>query len=65
MFPKCDRYTISQMVYLSSKNKGKIFVGECTPILLNPTLLNTLTNVFGINKISSPKKDWEQMFLYE
>ena len=62
IFPKCDRHTISKMIYLISQNRGKIFVGKCTPILLNPSLIKTLTNVFGIDKLTTPKKDLEEMF---
>ena len=55
--PKCDRNSISQMIYLSENTKTQVFVGKCTPIILNPSLMNTLQTVFSINSISSAKKD--------
>lgn len=60
-FPKCDRHTISKMIYLSSENKADIYVGKCTPITLNPNLIFTLTNVFGIQGLTHPKKDLEKI----
>ena len=62
LFPKCDRYTISEMIYFSSKNNCKIFVGKCTPISLNPSLIKTFTNIFKIEELSTPKKDYDRMF---
>ena len=60
-FPQCDRYTISQMTYLSRFENFNIFVGKCTPLMLNPNLINTLNKVFGINGLSSVKKDLDKI----
>ena len=59
--PRCERNTISQMIYLSKFNKVKIFVGKCIPIILNPSLLTTLQETFNIKAISISKKDLEQI----
>ena len=61
-FPKCDRNTISQMIYLSEFDKVNVNIGKCTPIILNPTLLNTLESSFNIVGTSSAKKDLEKFF---
>jgi hydroxylamine reductase len=55
--PKCDKSTISQMIYLSSFDNTNVFVGKCTPIILNPSLMTTLKNIFKIKNITSAKKD--------
>ncbi len=60
-FPKCDRHSMSQMIFLSNKNNVSIFVGKCTPIILNPNLIDTLNKVFGINGLSSVKKDIDRI----
>ena len=59
-FPKCDRHTVSQMIYLTNK-KINVYVGKCTPILLNPNLINTFNYIFGINGLSSVKKDLDNI----
>lgn len=56
-YPKCDRHTLSQMIYLKQHDKINVYIGICTPILLNPNLMNTLENIFQINELSSVKKD--------
>ena len=57
--PKCDRNTISQMIYLSKNQDTNVYVGKCTPIILNPSLMQTMQQVFEIKGITSAKKDIE------
>lgn len=59
--PKCERNTISQMLYLSHFDNIHLFVGKCTPVVLNPSLLATLQETFDIYGISTSKKDLEQI----
>ena len=60
-FPTCDRHTISQMIYLSKNDRISVYVGKCTPIILNPNLINTLNKIFKINGLSSVKTDLEDI----
>lgn len=60
--PKCDRASISQMIYLSINDNVSIYLGQCTPIILNPALMNTLQTTFSIKGITTAKKDLEQIF---
>ncbi len=60
-FPKCDRHSISQMIYLAQNPKTDIYVGKCTPVMLNPNMMTTLKEVFGINALTSVKKDLEEI----
>ena len=55
--PKCDRNTISEMIYLKEFDNTQIFVGDCIPIMINPSLRKTLHEVFDIKTITSPKQD--------
>ena len=55
--PKCDRNTISQMVYLADNKNTEIYIGKCIPILLNPSLISTLQATFNIHPITSSKND--------
>ena len=59
--PKCGRNSISQMVYFSNIKQVKVFVGKCTPIILNPSLINTLQETFSIQGITIAKKDLEEI----
>ena len=59
--PKCEKNTISQIIYLSHLENVNIYLGKCTPILLNPSLMNTLQETFCIKSITSSKKDLEEI----
>ena len=60
-YPKCDRHTLSQMIYLKEKENVEVYIGKCTPILLNPNLITTLNNSFGIKGLTSVKKDLNEI----
>lgn len=60
-FPTCGRHTISQMIYLAKMRKVNIYAGKCTPIMLNPTMMTTFHTVFGINALTSVKKDLKEI----
>ena len=59
--PKCTRDTISQMIYLSNQKNTSVYVGKCTPIILNPSLMHTLNDIFKIKSIDAVKKDIEDI----
>ena len=50
------------MLYLSEFEYVKVYVGRCAPILLNPTLIETLGKFFSVKTLSSVKKDLETIF---
>lgn len=60
--PKCDSSTISQIIYLSQKNNAEIYMGICTPILLNPSLISSMQANFLIKQITNAKKDLEEIY---
>lgn len=60
-YPKCDRHTLSQMIYLKQNEKINVYIGKCTPILLNPNLISTLNDVFDIKEMTSVRKDLEEI----
>ena len=55
--PRCDRSSISEMIYFSSFQNTEVYVGKCTPILLNPSILHVLHNHFNVKGISTVKND--------
>ena len=60
-FPKCDRHTISQIIFLNQKTNIDIYLGKCTPIMLNPNMMLTLKEIFNINGLTSVKKDLDEI----
>lgn len=63
--PKCERGTISQIIYLKEILKVQVYVGKCTPILLNPSLIKTMNKIFSIKSLSSAKKDLDAILSHK
>jgi len=60
--PKCDRNSISQMIYLKEKNNTQVFVGKCAPIILNPSLMHILHKEFNIKPTGLVKDDLKEIY---
>ena len=59
--PNCDKHSISQIIYLNQRQNVNIYMGKCTPIMLNPNMMITLKNLFNINSLTSVKKDLDEI----
>ena len=45
---KCDKHTISNVIRLKQIGADNIYLSKCAPIMLNPSLTNSLKNLYGI-----------------
>lgn len=54
---KCDKHTISNLLYLKYIGVKNVYMCKCPISLINPTLIQTLREIFGIEEITEPKKD--------
>ena len=59
--PRCNKDSISQMIYFKKRKDTQVFVGKCTPMILNPSLMNTLEKLFAIKPISLVENDLEKI----
>lgn len=56
---KCDKHTISNLLYLKHIAVKNVYMSKCSPSLVNPALIKTLQEIFDIREISDAKKDLE------
>ena len=54
---KCDKHTISNILNLKKLVVKNIFLSKCTPIMLNPTLTETLKKEYGIHSTTTAIDD--------
>lgn len=54
---KCDKYAVANMLNLKELGADNILLGHCSPMLINPMVIEAFKNVFDINIISTPKED--------
>ena len=59
--PKCGKNTITEMIHFSKFEHNTIYIGECEPIMINPSIINTLKEVFNIKTIESVKTDSKEI----
>lgn len=54
---KCDKHTIFNILNLKKLGVKEVFLSKCTPIMLNPTLTDTLKTQFDIKSTSCALDD--------
>ncbi len=56
---RCDKHTISNLLYLSHLGIKNIYMSKCSANVINPTLFNTIKEVYGVKEIFDAKTDIE------
>lgn len=56
---KCDKHTISNLLYLKHIGVKDLYMCKCAPSLVNPVLIKTLQEVFEIKEFSDARTDIE------
>jgi len=57
---RCDKHTISNLLYLKEIGIKNVYMCKCSPTLINPMLVETLQDTFGIKEITDAQKDLEE-----
>lgn len=58
---KCDKYTIVNLLCLKNIGIKNVYMCKCPPTLINPSIINTLQEIFGIKEFSNPQTDIEEI----
>lgn len=56
---RCDKHTISNLLYLKEIGIKNVYMCKCSPTLINPTLVKALQETFGIKEITDAQRDLE------
>jgi len=54
---KCDKHTISNLLYFKHIKVKDIYMCKCPPTLIGPSIITTLQDRFGIKEFSDPQND--------
>lgn len=54
---KCDKHTISNLLYLKQAGIRNVYMCKCPPTLLSPAIIQTLQDVFGVKEMTNAKQD--------
>ena len=56
-FPTCDVLTISNIITLNSENAKHIYMADCSPTLLNPSIFTTFRKLYNVKLTGDVYKD--------
>ena len=54
---KCDKYAISNILNLKELGAHNIMLGHCSPMSINPMIVEAFKDIFNIKSITTPKED--------
>ncbi len=54
---KCDSTSIAKMISLRETGAKNVYLSQCSPNIINPSVLSTLKNMYGIKTTSTPEND--------
>lgn len=58
---KCDAGSISKLISLKNNGAKNVFLYQCSPNVINPSVLSTLQKAYGIKSTTTPEKDAENI----
>lgn len=58
---RCDKNTISNLLYLKHIGIKNVYMCKCPPTLINPVIIETLQESFDIKELSTAKEDLERI----
>jgi hydroxylamine reductase len=56
---KCDVNSLSNIINLKNKGAQNIFLSDCPPLVINPSVFKAFVNLLKIHNITTPKADLE------
>lgn len=61
LYTRCDTLTIPNILQIKLMGAEKIYATDCSPHLVNPSIVETVREMYGIKKYTNPKADLEEM----
>lgn len=60
-FPTCDALTISNIITLNSMEAKNIYMADCSPTLLNPSIFTTFRKIYNVNLTEDAFRDLDKI----
>lgn len=61
LFTRCEVHTLSNVIYLNYIGVKNVYFTDCSPSLINPSVVKTVQNIFGLKKYTTPESDLKAM----
>lgn len=61
LYTRCDALTIPNILQIKFMGAEKIYATDCSPHLINPSVVETVREMYGIKRYTNPKADLDEM----
>lgn len=61
LYTRCEVHTLSNILYMKYTGIDKIYFTDCSPKLVNPTVIGFIRETFNIKKFTNPEDDFKSM----
>ena len=61
LYTRCEAHTISNVLYMKYMGINKIYFTDCSPNLINPSIIQAMREKFNIKKYTNPNDDLKEM----
>lgn len=61
LYTRCEPHTIPSLIKLSNLNIDNIYFHQCSPLFVNPTLIDILLEWFNVKRYTNPQDDLKDM----
>jgi len=61
LYTRCDALTIPNILHTKFLGVNKIYSSDCSPSLVNPSIVEATREMFDIKKYTDPETDFEEM----
>lgn len=61
LYTRCETHTISNVLYMKHLGIKTIYFADCSPMLINPSIINTMREVYNIKTYTNPQDDLKEM----
>ena len=58
---KCDVNSFSNIINLKNEGAKNIFLSDCPPNVINPSVLNSFIKLYNIFQITTPEEDLKKL----
>jgi len=61
LYTRCDALTLPNLLHTKFMGVNKIYSCDCSPNVVNPSIMEAVREMYGIKKITNPKEDLNEM----
>lgn len=61
LYTRCEPHSMPNIFYLKQMNLANIYFHQCSPLLINPALIDFSFDLFNVKRYTTPENDFREM----